>query len=656
MGSFFFAFGWGIFILLSLTGWGSVLNWLLFPNDRTDWGQRAAWGVALSVVVGGVLNLLSSISRTTILFYLGLGIAFWVIDLLVRRPRPPESISHPASNLRSRKAYLIICGVLVILLALIQYAGSISVARSDYPSSFAGPVRFNQADDFQAYFIFPEKMLQLGSMGRDPFCSRRLESALGGQAFLDTFVLSVLSVQHLHIVDPGIGLLLILGLLWGNFKERGTSLCWSLAILLVFVWIDPPTVNVASLYIGTAMFLSLCRTLAWKALPASRFLSRAIIIALIATAICSLKSNFIPACGVMLVCSYLCYVASQHFSREAIAELVGTAVLTVAFTLPWMISMHQSSGTFLYPLLGRGFHQSAYKDSMCPYCWLTASTVLKLLVKHLTDVFSVAVGTLGVFYLASRRREIKGREAILSLLLGAAFGHVVVTLAAAESFSRYSYPFLLAATLILITEAASPPEEPGQGNWQASGPIVAVAVLLFLTGSTWDASKTLYAECLDSAREGLRHKSLVSKQDVEAYETLQQSVPPGEALLEKLDKPFLLDFKRNTVLVLDWAAASPPPGMPYSRGSEALARYLSSQSIRYVAYSYGGEAERRKLPTYFPWFRIQLLYSYDFEDNMEGLGKTRRHLYDDGNSFVLDLLQPGADSVGLNGKSGSSTN
>jgi len=149
---------------------------------------------------------------------------------------------------------------------------------------------------------------------------------------------------------------------------------------------------------------------------------------------------------------------------------------------------------------------------------------------------------------------------------------------------------------------------------------------------------------------------LVSKQDVEAYEILQQSIPPGEVLLEKLDKPFLLDFKRNTVFVLDWAAASPPPGMPYSRGSEALARYLSSQSIRYVAYSYGGEAERRKLPTYFPWFKIQLLYSYDFEDNMEGLGKTRRHIYDDGNSFVLDLLQPGADSVGLNGKSGSSAN
>jgi hypothetical protein len=133
----------------------------------------------------------------------------------------------------------------------------------------------------------------------------------------------------------------------------------------------------------------------------------------------------------------------------------------------------------------------------------------------------------------------------------------------------------------------------------------------------------------------------VSDQEIQAYKTLQSSIPPGELLIEKLDKPFLLDFKRNTVLLVDWAAASLPPGLPFSKGSEALAGYLTGHSIRYVAYSYGGEAERRKLPTYFPYFRMQLLYSYDFEDNLEGLGRTRRHLYDDGNSFVLDLLQRG---------------
>jgi hypothetical protein len=644
--SYFLAFGWGILILLSLIGWGCVLNWLLFPKEETDWGQRAAWGVALSVVVGGVLNLLSSISRVTVLVYLGAGMAAWLIDSLFRRHGRFPSTSQRMSNLRSSKALLVV-GAVVVLLTVIQYAGSVSVARYDFPSGPAGPVRFNQADDFQAYFVFPEKMLQLGSMGRDPYSDRRLEASLGGQAFLDTFVLSVLSVQNLHILDPGLGVLVILGLLWGNFKERGTSLGWSLTLLLAFLWIEPPTVNVASLYTGTAMFLSLCRTLAWKALPGSRVFSRIVIIALSGAAICSLKSNFIPGCGVLLACSFVCYVIAQNFKRSAIAELAITAVLMIAFMLPWMISMYQSSGTLLYPLLGKGYHQSAHKDSLCAYCWLTFSRAFQLLSKHVTDEFSVALGVLGIFYLASRRRPISGREAVLSLLVAAAFGHVVITLATGEAMSRYSYPFLLAGILVLITEAVSPAERGEQGRWETSRPLVAVGVAVFLVGASWSASRTMYAECLLSARQGLRGVSLVSKPELAAYETLQQSIPPGEALLAKLDKPFLLDFKRNTIFAVDWAAVSPPPGMPFSKGSEPLARYLDSQSIRYVAYSYGGETERRKLPTYFPWMEIQLRYSYDFEDNMEGLGKTRKRIYDDGNSFVLDLSKPG---TGLEGR------
>jgi hypothetical protein len=639
--SYFFAFSWGILIPVSLTGWGCVLNRLLFPKAQTDWGQRTAWGLALSVVVGGVLNLLSCISRTTILVYLGLGMVAWATDCLLRRSSPSKSASQLVADAHKNRKAELICAALVVLLVLIQYAGSISVARYDYPSSPAGPVRFNQADDFQAYFVFPQKMLQLGSMGRDPFSSRRLESSLGGQSFLDTFVLSVLSVQNLHIIDPGLGLLLIIGLLWGNFKERATSLAWSLALLFVFVWIDPPTVNVASLYTGTAMFLNLYRTLDWKALPSSHFLSRTFIVALIASVICSLKSNFIPSCGVLLVCSFLCYILGQHRRRVAIAEMATTAVLIIVLTLPWMISMYQSSGTLLYPLLGRGYHQSSYKDSLCSYCWITISTIMQLLLRHTTDVAFVTVGALGVLYLASRRWRINGREAVLSLLLGAAVGHVIVTLATGESYSRYSFPFLLAAILILITEAVSTPPQGERGRKLEGATLVAVAASAFLAGAYWDASRIFYAECLRSAADGLKHKSLVSDQEIQAYKTLQSSIPPGELLIEKLDKPFLLDFKRNTVLLVDWAAASLPPGLPFSKGSEALAGYLTGHSIRYVAYSYGGEAERRKLPTYFPYFRMQLLYSYDFEDNLEGLGRTRRHLYDDGNSFVLDLLQRG---------------
>ncbi|OKH24869.1 hypothetical protein NIES593_06540 [Hydrococcus rivularis NIES-593] len=49
--SYLFAFGWGIFILLSFIGWGGLINRILFPKDRVDWGQRSAWGWLLLFVL-----------------------------------------------------------------------------------------------------------------------------------------------------------------------------------------------------------------------------------------------------------------------------------------------------------------------------------------------------------------------------------------------------------------------------------------------------------------------------------------------------------------------------------------------------------------------------------------------------------------------------
>ena len=639
--SYFLAFAWGFVILVAWIGWGRLLNRILFPKARTDWGQSAAWGLALSVVVGGILNVLSYISRTRVLVYLGAGVAIWLLDLLTRRTAEVRSTFPQLSDLRSSKVLLMVGG-LVVLLALIQYAGSVSVSRYDSPSSAVGPIRFNQADDFQAYFVFPEKMMQLGSISSDPFCARQIESSLGGQSFLDALVLSVLSVQNLHILDPGLGLLLINGLLWGNFKETGTSLAWSLALLLMFVWMAPPTVNIASLYTGMALFLSLYRTLDWKAFSAGHFLSRTVLIALVAAAICSLKSTFIPACGILLACTFVCYVIAQRFKRIALAELASTAALIGAFTFPWMISMYRSSGTLLYPLLGKGYHQ--------PFHWLTISTGLQLLFKHLTDPLWVALATLGVFYLMSRKWEISGREAVLSLLIGAAVGHVVITLATGEpNNSRYSFPFVFAAVLVLITGAVS--WLPAAGNkWEASGPMVALGVTLFLVGSTWFPSRILYAECLQGVRRGIQRAPLVPSPEIAAYQHLQQSVPRGEAILARLEKPFLLDFKRNPVFLVDYAVASPPPGMPLREGGEALARYLTSQSTRYVAYSYTGEAARRAVvghDLYSPFTLNQIERTFDFEDDLEQLSKTRRHVYDDGRSFVLDLSQPSSGSEAI---------
>jgi hypothetical protein len=641
------AFGWGIFILLSLTGWGSALSWLLFRKAKTDWGQRAAWGLAFSVVIGGVLNLLSSISRATILVFLGLGVLAWIIALLIDRPSPFQNRSQVIPDLPRPKALVMIGFFIVGFLALIRYAASVSVVRDDQHNCLVALNCFSTIDDLNAYLVFPKKMLQMGSIGRDPFCARRLHSSLGGESFLDTFVLSMLSIQHLHLIDRGLGVLVVIALVWGNFKESGTSPQWCLVTLLLFLLLSPPAINISSIYTGVALFLSLYRTLAWKAFATSYLLSRSLIIALIAAAICSLKSSFIPACGVLLACSFLCFVAVQRFRTPVIAEFVTTGLMTITFMLPWMVSMYQSSGTLLYPLLGRGYHQSVYGNTLSPYSETTISRGAIHILQASTEPLFVALISLGLFWLVIRPSGIQGREPILSLLLGATLGQVAMTLVSNSNSlgSRLSFPFVLAATLVLVKEAALSTMEATGGRKKLAGSasLVVTAIALFLAGSAWVDFRTMYADCVHNVGFALKNMALIPDQEAMEYQELQRSIPPGEVLLTRLGKPFLLNFKRNMVFLVDEADASPPPGMPFFKGSEALAHYFTLQSIRYVAYSYKEGAMWRTpanvLAGYTPWIKNELLHVNDFQDNLIELAKTRRHVYDDGSNFVLDLQQ-----------------
>jgi len=610
--------------------------------------------MALSVVVGGILNLLSLISRTTVLAYLGVGIVACAIDLLARRRSLFGSPSLSGVQSRGERRIFTAGLLLVVFMALFQYAGSVSRP--------GGVVRANFSihDDYQGYFVYPEKMLQTGNMGRDPFNARRLESSLGGKTFLDTFVVSVLPEQYLHLLDPGISLLMVMGLLWGLFKEREISPLGCLGILLFFQLVPPRLMNITAVWTGLALFLSLYQILASKALPASRAFSRVFIIALVASAICSLKSNFIPACGVLLACSFFCYLVGQRFDRKAIIETVGTVVLLVAFTLPWMISMYQSSGTLLYPLLGKGYHASAYGHIPPPYERLTISKYAKVAWENLADASSLVFAGLGLLFLVTRDRKIHGREAGLSLLIGAAFGKVAITFATGGAYAyEYSFAFVFAAIYLLLIEILgrkeiSSREETEGERWKlrSLAPLFAVGIAFFLVGSAWEDSRYMYLDYFRCIKRSIANVRIVSDEDVEEYEKVQQSVPAGEPILTRLDKPFLLNFKRNTVFAADWPGqASPPPGMPLSEGSEALARYLVSQSIRYVAYSYADEASYGRFYAYrldpeFPvWKRESTRRTFVFQDYLKELGGTRRRIFDDGNIFVLDLLQPTAGEM-----------
>jgi hypothetical protein len=474
------------------------------------------------------------------------------------------------------------------------------------------------------------------------------------------------------MLDPGLGTLMVVGLIIGHVRQRRSPPALAFLIILFFFMLPVIVVNITSVTLGQVLLLSLFRTLDWKTLSAYPLLSRAVPVALLAAAICALKSSFIPACAILFICSYVFYVVGSPSAerRTAIIEFVASTCLVGLFLLPWMLSMLASSGTLLYPVFGRGYHGSVYGEYLAPYAFVNeGDSVGYRAGKALSwDFFLKLVTLLGVLNFMSRRWKIDGREAVLSLVLGVMLGVMALTLLAVAPF-RQIFPFVSVALLILITEALTgirPPNRRAEAGAhdRADQPLrrhlllkwsyalVAVLVVGFLTWAMWPVTRLRWGiEPIHRIQSGVQAVSLISQQQLQQHRNLQNAIPTGDTLLARLEMPFLLDFRRNPVFIVDWpGGASPPPGMPLSSGSEELAAYLLSQSIRYVAYSYANEAGFRKkhlsqrLQARHPWVRTHAEHTFAFHDHLHELGTTRKRIYDDGEVFALDLRHKTSDA------------
>jgi hypothetical protein len=311
------SFSYGICLLLSLIGWGKFLNHILFPNQRTDWGQRAAWGLAFSLIIGGVLNATWNISPTTILIFLGWGLIYCLVDLVNHRQLIASNLSQLFQE--SRKDKIILAGIATVsLLILIQYAGWVYTGRLNFANMVYAD-GFNTSDDYHAYLVFPHKMLQLGSMGLEPFSERRIVS-FGGQSFLHTFIVSVLSDTNLNIIDPGLALIITLGLIIGFFQENQASTRRVIFTILFVLLIAVPKANTTSMMLPVPLFLSLFRTLDSKEIDRNYWVLNACLIALISAAICTLKSSLIPASVIVFAVSYLCYFISSNTKIKVVGN------------------------------------------------------------------------------------------------------------------------------------------------------------------------------------------------------------------------------------------------------------------------------------------------------------------------------------------------
>jgi hypothetical protein len=362
-----------------------------------------------------------------------------------------------------------------------------------------------------------------------------------------------------------------------------------------------------------------------------------------------MKATAIPSLGlftVLLLVVELWRSSLAHVLRAALA--IATVVLAVL--LPWMIDSKLKCGTFLYPLLGHGYHITSYVHIASaggfPY-WamfaaplslayaLTAIVILKM--PHDEGIPVRLITLAGVF-----------TTAVLPLAIGKLIG---------EEISRYCIATFWAVNVLVVAFFFS--------RWillkqatKRSGILFICLALGFAIAPSPDPDAKMLGVGLYQLRwfrmfqVNLLSRSEKVPESARLAEDLamQRTIPIGATLLVRTDESYGFDFQRNQIWIADYpGSASLPPGMPLDGNPEVLARYLHDHSIRYVAYSYADQAvfpleiyQQRTTPlarSRMPLEASEADAAHTFQDDMDLLGKTRRHIFDDGKTFVLDIEQ-----------------
>jgi hypothetical protein len=636
------AVGWGAFVLCAMVGWGSLFYGALGLRGSSDWSRRAAAGFAFSACIGGVVDLTAVISRWLIIGFLAVGgIAF--VHRLVQYAATTKPMMRP--KLGWRLLNVPVLSAVAALLAL-RIAGSVIVLQ---PSTGMQLGSFNTFDDFQAYIVYPLKMLDTGSMGADPFSPRRTPThALGGGAFLQTFVLAALPLENLRLLDVGLGTLLVIGLLWSYMGRMGLTAFAAAAVILVFLAIPPPLINVTAVLIPLALFLSLFLIFEDSELHMPR-LSRAALIGLHVAAICVLKTSLTPAALGFVGVRWALALLHSSSKREAVLDGVMWFIAAGIAILPWLLDSYRWTGT----LLPEGL--AAYGADPSRVAAFQAVTGWRFFIEHLKELplLPYTYLVMLVVVLLVVRPKPKVSDAFWSLLAGAAIGTAGVVVAVAGAVNdtyRFMYAFAMGALLVALIQAIAALTGSGATGRTKRLALLGVSVAtVVLVLSTAREAREMYSYNLLTVRRALRGEQLIAESVTAKYRNLQNTLPQKAVLLEHMDYPFLFDFRRNRILIDDQpGSASLAPGQPFFAGGEALANYLVLNGIQYVAYDYATEAGVRQEGALaalvnddrHPSAQAVVRLTFDFHKNLMELGRTRQRIFDDGTAFAVDLLAP----------------
>jgi hypothetical protein len=628
--AYVFDFIWGLCVIASWAGWGSLLRRILRISDRrsADWGIRAGWGAAVTIAIGGVLNLCRISTQPVVIAVVLIGLfsetvgsilcfRHWFWRYRFRRSSP---LGLRQSRIRRLVPAILFIGPCVVALAFL-YAGSVHLSWG-----------LNPYDDYLAYMVFPIRMLQTGTL-IEPFSLRRL-GTFGGHAFLTAMVFSGSSADMAWALEMGICPIVIGGLIYGFLRPHTAREFFFAGLLIIISFITyVPHANTMSSATGTMLFLTLFRTLALENSPPIRRSRIGWVTVIVVAAVSTLRVNFLVAAFAALVLSRL-FSTSEQPAVQRLRNAAIDCAKACAFILPWSILLFISSGTFLWPLMKgneRNF-DTLFRTDTGPLALLR--WIGEFLSARPVPVLLAPLALPIIF--PPFRRSGNCRAALF--IAGAGFFATVITVAGsspAVSFGkdvyRFTFPILFSLSLAMLMTMTT-------ALFFIRKSVPSFVAALALLAYSYRLGKPHYLWALNIVGMGMPPPSVAifSPQQTD-YHDLQYSVPKGASLLAILNYPNLLDYRRNKIYNADLLLPyGPYPGTPLFKGPDAMKHYLRSLHIEYVAavdfdqdriswYSRPNDANSVIYSN--PIFFVYKPYFFDYMQNIDAIERQNQVLF-----------------------------
>jgi len=637
---FLISLSWGLLFFEALLGIG-LLFCDCFPKLRLSNSDAPAIGLFFIILIGGYLNCFELLTRTTLSWIV---ISGDIIFYLMLWKKMPKLSSYWRDSTRNTGRLIIVLKILAIL----------SIAWGYW--SACNQTQFNVHDDYHAYLFFPEKVLQTGSLGVDPFSERRLISGFGANSLLLAFGLAQMEWYFLHSIDWGLGVLTFTYVVWFARFESVTpqNVTIKLGIIIFVCLLSIPSVNITANFLPMTLILVFWLRLK-NLVDAGKEFSRqnipldvlreGIYVGGLLTALITLKSTLIPYIAFCTVFSLVYLSQVLRFDWGGVAKYcLGLIIIAAILLSPWMYDLYRSSGTFFYPLLGKGFHASQYgyfSSATSSFLldntfWVDLAGLFAPLLKSVF-IFSLLL-MLTLLLVVYRNREDRSNAILAALPILASVINCIVVGYALGGYGAYRYIYFVALSSLVAAICLSG----SLLNYKQIRFLIYGACLFFFVRGIQDQT-SIFKHDLGQFSLSMYDQNPISSDERARYKELSNSLPSDGKILLRVAYPFLLSINKNTLIADYPGSASPPPGIPLQQGYLALKDYLVSQGVRYLVWDYQAQANFSKekyadrVGRAHPWIESEARLTFDFQDNLEALRHSAKVIFDKNGIAIIDL-------------------